>query len=296
MHRPSPSATLPPARRSTTPPTEQHPRPASAVYADPSRLTSTRPFGNRGRHRSVPVPGGHDIPVRSPLGAGGSSRRQSVPGVYNAAQKVTFSDATPGATIYYTNNGTTPTTSSFVYSGPITVGASETVNAIAVTSASTSPTGSAAYTITTATPTSRRRHLQRSPDRHPDDGFVPRASSTPPTVQRPRQTARSLRYTRDPSLFSIEALRINTRGRTGFTYSPIVSVTTTVAPQSPRLRSSRLPAAPMPAPRPSPSATSPPAQPSTTPPTGLRRPRRRPYIPTHQRRKLPRKPSTPLLT
>jgi Legume lectin domain/Chitobiase/beta-hexosaminidase C-terminal domain len=76
-----------------------------------------------------------------------------VAGSYTNAQTVTISDATAGATIYYTTNGTTPTTSSSVYSSPITVGATETVNAIAVTSASTSPTGSAAYTITTATPT-----------------------------------------------------------------------------------------------------------------------------------------------
>jgi N-acetylneuraminic acid mutarotase len=53
-------------------------------------------------------------------------------GSYGLPQTVTISDATSGATIYYTTNGTTPTTSSTVYSGPITVAASETVKAIAV--------------------------------------------------------------------------------------------------------------------------------------------------------------------
>jgi Chitobiase/beta-hexosaminidase C-terminal domain/Legume lectin domain len=78
-------------------------------------------------------------------------------GSYTGAQSVTISDATTGATIYYTTNGTTPTTASTVYTGPITVSASETLEAIAVASGQTaSSVASAAYTIsapTTATPT-----------------------------------------------------------------------------------------------------------------------------------------------
>src|ERR1017187_5461970 len=48
-------------------------------------------------------------------------------GTYASAQTVTIGDATSGATIYYTKNGITPTTSSTAYSGPITVSSSETV-------------------------------------------------------------------------------------------------------------------------------------------------------------------------
>jgi len=74
-----------------------------------------------------------------------------VAGSYGSAQKVTISDTTSGATIYYTTNGTTPTTSSSVYSSPITVSATETVEAIAVeTGYGNSAVGSAAYTITSA--------------------------------------------------------------------------------------------------------------------------------------------------
>jgi hypothetical protein len=44
---------------------------------------------------------------------------------------VSISDAVPGATIYYTTNGTTPTTSSPVFTpgNPITVSSTETLKA-----------------------------------------------------------------------------------------------------------------------------------------------------------------------
>ena len=71
-------------------------------------------------------------------------------GTYNSAQKVTINTPTsPLATIYYTTDGTNPTTSSTQYSGPITVSATQTIKAIATVTGYSAPSGvgSAAYTI-----------------------------------------------------------------------------------------------------------------------------------------------------
>jgi hypothetical protein len=61
---------------------------------------------------------------------------------------VTISEATAGTTIYYTTNGTAPTTSSTVYSGPIVVSSPQTLEAMAVeTGYTNSPVASATYTV-----------------------------------------------------------------------------------------------------------------------------------------------------
>jgi hypothetical protein len=74
-------------------------------------------------------------------------------GTYNSVQTVTITDATANATIYYTTNGTTPTTNSTKYTGPITVSVTETIKVIANASGySTSAAGSATYTLPKATP------------------------------------------------------------------------------------------------------------------------------------------------
>lgn len=73
----------------------------------------------------------------------------SVPsGTYNSVQTVTISDTTPSATIYYTTDGTQPTTSSTIYTEPVTISSSQTIQAIATAPAySTSSVTSAQYTV-----------------------------------------------------------------------------------------------------------------------------------------------------
>jgi hypothetical protein len=52
-------------------------------------------------------------------------------GIYAVEQNIILNCATSGATIYYTTDGSEPTTSSTLYTGPITVGTATTIKAIA---------------------------------------------------------------------------------------------------------------------------------------------------------------------
>ncbi len=93
-------------------------------------------YGNY-RVREVMFPSSAATPVFSVAG-----------GTYSSPQAISISDSTPGATICYTTDGTTPTTSSSVYLGPLTVSSSETIQAIATASGyRTSAVASASYTI-----------------------------------------------------------------------------------------------------------------------------------------------------
>jgi len=79
-------------------------------------------------------------------------------GTFTSAQTVTISDSTSGASIYYTTNGTTPTTSSTLYSAPIAISATTTIEAIAsdAPTYTNSNVATATYTINlpaAATPT-----------------------------------------------------------------------------------------------------------------------------------------------
>jgi hypothetical protein len=89
-------------------------------------------------------------------GGGGTTPQAATPtfspaaGAYATAQSVTISTTTAGATIYYTTNGTDPTTASTTYTAPVAVAASATLKAIATATGYTqSAVGSAAYVINT---------------------------------------------------------------------------------------------------------------------------------------------------
>ena len=71
-------------------------------------------------------------------------------GDYSGTQTVTISDSSSAAIIYYSRDGSIPTTNSTVYTGPVTVSTSQTINAIASAPGyAVSPVGSAIYTINT---------------------------------------------------------------------------------------------------------------------------------------------------
>jgi len=66
---------------------------------------------------------------------------------------ISITDTTPGATIYYTTDGSTPTTSSPVYYGSFSIAYSATIQAIAAESGyTTSGTAKAVYTVIQPTP------------------------------------------------------------------------------------------------------------------------------------------------
>ena len=123
---------------------------ASAVYTTPIAITATttiQAMASAPGYLQSGVNSGTYVDslqvVSTPtFNPGSSTSTQSL--------SVSINDATAGATIYYTTNGTTPSASSTVYSGPITVSATETVEAIAVeTGYTNSAVATAVYTIST---------------------------------------------------------------------------------------------------------------------------------------------------
>jgi len=72
-------------------------------------------------------------------------------GTYSATQTVSMGSSTSGSTIYFTTDGSAPTTSSYRYSGPVSVAKSMVVQAMAVApSHSNSGLARASYVISTS--------------------------------------------------------------------------------------------------------------------------------------------------
>jgi hypothetical protein len=135
------------------------PTTASTLYTAPIGVAATTTINAiavaPGYAASAVASGSYTITAQ-PVAA--SPTFSPAPGTYAGSQSVTLSDATTGASIYYTTNGSTPTTASTLYAAPIGVAATTTINAIAVATGYTaSAVASGTYTITAppiaATPT-----------------------------------------------------------------------------------------------------------------------------------------------
>ena len=145
----TPSATIYYTTNGTAPTT------SSAVYSGPITVSSTETVNAMatavGYTNSAVASAAYTINLALPTAA--TPTFSPAGGAYTSAQSVTISTTTPGATIYYTTNGSTPTTGSAVYSSPIAVPASETLNAIAVAVGyQNSAVGTATYTINVTLP------------------------------------------------------------------------------------------------------------------------------------------------
>jgi hypothetical protein len=130
------------------------PSTSSSKYAAPIQLTKTttiNAFASAAGYINSPL-SSQTYTLSSTTDA--ATPMFSVPaGTYTIAQTVAISDSTPGATIYYTTDGTTPTPSSAVFSNPIAVSSTETIKAIATASGyAPSAVATATYTINIPTP------------------------------------------------------------------------------------------------------------------------------------------------
>jgi hypothetical protein len=126
------------------------PTTSSTRYTGPISVTSSETITviaiAPGYQVSSPISATYQLQVATPSFLPG-------PGTYSSAQQVSITDTTPGANIFFTLNGSQPTTSSTRYAGPVSVTSSETINAVAVaTGFQPSGTGTATYTLQTAIP------------------------------------------------------------------------------------------------------------------------------------------------
>jgi N-acetylneuraminic acid mutarotase len=141
-------------------------------------------------------------------------------GPYSSAQTLTITDATQGATIYYTTNGTTPTTSSTKYTGAISITQDETIEAIATaTGLSPSAVTIAAYTISAVEPAVLSQIITISEATTGATVYYTIDGTTPTTA--------SKKYTGPVTISGSQVLKFIAVAP-GYTNSPVRTVTVTI--------------------------------------------------------------------
>jgi hypothetical protein len=158
-------------------------------------------------------------------------------GTYNSPQSLTLTDTTPGAVIYYTTDGVSPTTGSTVYNGAITIASTEQVQAVAIASGySISPVSSKSYTYVPLTPAAAPA-FSLAGGTYTTPQTLILTDTTPGAVIRyttngSTPTAFSTRYTGAITVASTELVQAIAIA-TGYSNSPISSKSYTYTPLPP---------------------------------------------------------------
>jgi hypothetical protein len=134
------------------------PSASSQVYAAPLNVATSstiRALAAVNGVASATASGTYTISASSPTPSGNSPPPLPLitpaSGTYTTPQSVTLADTALGAAIYYTLDGSTPSSASTLYTGPIAVSSSSTLKAVAILAGLTSTTASATYTINAST-------------------------------------------------------------------------------------------------------------------------------------------------
>ncbi len=153
----------------------------------------------------------YGLAATPPLAAAPTFGVQS--GSYTSVLSVALSDTTNGATIYYTTDGTTPTTSSSVYAGMITVSSTETIAAIAASSGfSNSVISTATYSFATPPATAATPEISLASGTYTAEQTVSISDTAPGaiiyyTVDGSIPTAKSTAYSCSITVSAIETLQ-----------------------------------------------------------------------------------------
>ncbi len=121
------------------------PTASSARYTTPVPVTATTTLKAIAIADGTTSPVGTFVYTMSPVAAPAASPAS---GAYIAPQNIVLTSATAGASIYYTLDGSAPTTASAQYFDPIPVNANTTIRAIAAFEGGVSTIGTFAYTFT----------------------------------------------------------------------------------------------------------------------------------------------------